>query len=96
VELGAAAVVVELRVLAAAVAGLDVAAVAPALDVAQARGRQQVWWRQAWEERAWRFAEDWVEGISSRPVPSRGTGKPRVRTAVLEFCQQERESCWAS
>jgi len=52
VGLAAAAVVVELRVLAAAVAGLDVAAVALALDVAQARGWQQVWWQQAWGERA--------------------------------------------
>ena len=68
-----AAVVVELEILAAAVAGLHVAAVALAFYVAEARGWQQVWWQQAWWGRAWRkhcFAADWVEGISSRPAPS--------------------------
>jgi hypothetical protein len=87
-------VVVDLGVLAAAVAGLDVAAVA--LDVAEAWEWQQVWGQQAWEERAWREHYYSVEGISSRPVPSRGTRKPRVGTVISEFCRQERECCWAS
>ena len=77
VELGVAAVA-ELDVAAGAVAGLDVAPVALAWDVAEARV-----WQQAWEQRAWRehyCAAQGVEGISSRPAPSRGTRKPRVWT----------------